>query len=190
MGKGQGVLYFVPSAYNRKNKNTLKISFVHYQLKSPDIDWAPISTVGDKMINKKKPLPSTNLKSREEDMYMKKSGRQYSSWRVAQNTGRIERREQLQWLKLSCDSVPGQQTGTIFLRAMLKHIMSASIRLPSLTVSLVETTRPIWTQRARTQGGRREEMVGRTGGGKHYLIHKNKSIHASYFIQEALLRKN
>ena len=31
-------------------------------------------------------------------------------------------------------------------------------------------------------------MVGRTRGGKH-LIHQNRSIHASAFIQEALLRK-
>lgn len=45
------------------------------------------------------------------------------------------------------------------------------------------------TKRAGTQGGRREEMVGRTGGGKHYSIHQNRSIHASLFIQEALLRK-
>lgn len=120
-------------------------------------------------------------------MYMNESGRQKSGWRVAQNTGESNYSD----YKLFCDNVPGQQTGTTFFRAMLKHILSASIKVPSLTVSLVETTQYSASMNWESSHSRWEEG----GDGRKnrrwetYLIHQNRSIHASLFIQEALLRK-
>lgn len=179
MGKAEEILNVVPSA---PEKILNRPFFIHCQFSSPSID---LGSMRNKITNKKSPCPALKELKVYRGRCTLKGVMRITQWLKSGTKYWIRRKSSYNNLKPICDYMPGQQTGTIFFRAMLSHILSAPINIPNVTTSLMETIRYFASMNRESRNSSYKEWDTRKDR-RHFLFTKTE-IFTPHFYPKVMI---